>query len=303
MKSDQSILVLGVGGFVGSAIASKLRDNYRVIGVSRSRRTELESDTHILDLTTATGQQSLTRICEDSTISLIIDAASSGVTPSHRNAHTLTQLSDLALSVISTSCAFNLPVIHFSTVAIHERRFSEDPYVVGKANVAALFHDFLDRDGLGAMIYTPRIFGPNEPRGRLLSDMVRAMRMGEEFVIRDRTLRRSFVSLSDIANFTAELPRLFLGSGLPASLSIPLSFSATIEDVGASIFRVGRRKGFDGTIRFEEHQPQITSDDCSDERIFRTSLFGRLAHGALSLAFPSIEADGPALDARFEELF
>jgi len=303
MGSDQLILVLGVGGFVGSALSAKLRENYQVIGVTRSSRDGLDPGTYLLDLTIESSRDVLKHICEKSSVSLIIDASSSGVTPSQRNSKTSMELTSSAKTITSASAALGIPVIHFSTVAIHERRLSNDPYVIGKAKAVALFHDLLSHGGRGAVIYTPRIFGPNEPRGRFLSDMVSALKTGEDFLIRDGSLRRSFISLADITHFISDLPHLFLDSGLPKSLSIPLSFSATLHEVGQSILRIGKQKGLAGSIRFESRNTFGWTDDYADERIFQTSLVARLTHGSFSLALPSIEADDRTLDERFKELF
>jgi GDP-4-dehydro-6-deoxy-D-mannose reductase len=218
--AGQAALVLGLGGFMGSAVAQAATESgYRVTGLD-AVTTDAWEDVRVVDLTAPDAVQSVDGVLRDVEPQLVVNCA--GLTPrgpatSARDMmYAVNTLGVARLLTAVSAAATDARVIHLSTAAVYGRdlgsRVGEDSPLDAEGHYAGsklmgdiVCETFAETDGVDVVIARPfNVLGPGEPAGSIVSDLatqVLPVPPGQTATVslREVASPRDFIDVRDVA--------------------------------------------------------------------------------------------------------
>ena len=246
------VLLTGATGLIGRATARALRAaGCRVIALSRSGRAvegaeaEVACDlldagarraaaartgaSHLVHLAWADGKDRWTtpenEMWAEATVALLTEFAAAG----GRRA------------LMAGSCA----EYDWSRPVLSEETPLQPATPYGRAKARAGQEALARAEGLGVSLVWARpffVYGPGEPEGRLVGDLVRGLRAGREVACTDGTQRRDYLYADDLGRALA----LLLGSPAEGAVNVGAGQAIAVRDL---IGEVARQMGRPGLVR------------------------------------------------------
>ena len=205
------VIVTGVGGFVGSAVAEKLSKNHKVYGIYRKRKPNIKESKNLKfiksNLKTLDG---LPTRCD-----YIFHAASETPNNSKSNDQimksNLTSMKNLIDYSIYSKCKFFLFCSSMSVYGINNQQFISEKskfikpnqYGLSKIRCEKLLHDFCLKDSnlKGLSIRFPGIVGKNSEKNFLSNVLKKILKNQQISVYNKNSAFNNIIHVDDIASF------------------------------------------------------------------------------------------------------
>lgn len=200
------VLLLGAGGFIGSRLLSRLRNlQCNILATTHNKRLAIQEQLLLFDILDTSSLNEKFDLFRKFEPELIVNCIMFGVSPrdrteiTHESDQLVTEYVEKLIHVTQSLSAQNSTrLIHFATrlTLIENER---DRYVSLSRRCEFLLTQELSPENM-TVVRLPRIYGPNEPNGRFIADLVNEMISTGRVTVKQPCRQRAYIHVDHLVD-------------------------------------------------------------------------------------------------------
>jgi nucleoside-diphosphate-sugar epimerase len=192
------VLLLGGSGFVGSRIQEFLSVGSNEVFITSTEKKPARPNVFSLSSSSVDFECQFDRVISESRPDVVIDLVSPNVSPRDRRSGQ-TELAQRYVAVLRKNLESSaIPALVHVSTELAQSTQSQDSYIQSKL-IAVRELAEIEVANLVSTVYLPRIFGPGEPAGRFISDLIADLIKKGHTDVREPSRIREFMSV-DVAS-------------------------------------------------------------------------------------------------------